>query len=408
MGGSIIKNELEAYKCCANEAIEFKLVRQESDIEDENTSFKPDMTHQLFGNNESIFGFKDLKVQMFYSAAKLETYIMLKYSEKVSPDTTDGVMPDDVVKVLASKMPSDFTSNLDDFLSKLPKEANFKPHGQLLHSYDITKGGENRVFEIYKAEISTPGFLEYHERLQTFVLFYIDAASYIDVDDDRWKFYVLYEKYLTNGNPMYAVAGYMTVYEYYAYPAKIRPRISQVLILPPFQRQSHGAELIQTFYNECYQRKEVLDITVEDPSENFQRLRDFVDVKNCLKLQSFQKESVQRGFCDGMAKEAQEKLKLTKRQARRVYEILRLKATDTSNKEEYKKYRLDVKKRLNAPFQKNGRDFQKLNNALQPDELTATVNSLTREQRLGYLENTFNDHIDMYRHVLERIAATSI
>lgn len=52
--------------------------------------------------------------------------------------------------------------------------------------------------------------------------------------------------------------------------------------------------------------------SVEDPSENFQRLRDFVDVKNCLKLPSFQKESVQRGFCDGLAKEAQDKLKLTK------------------------------------------------------------------------------------------------
>ena len=36
----------------------------------------------------------------------------------------------------------------------------------------------------------------------------------------------------------------------------------------------------------------VVDITVEDPSDNFVRLRDFVDTKNCLKLPSFAKAEV--------------------------------------------------------------------------------------------------------------------
>ena len=39
------------------------------------------------------------------------------------------------------------------------------------------------------------------------------------------------------------------------------------------------------------------------------------------------------------------------KQARRIYEILRLRATDCSNESEYRAYRLDVKKRLNLPFQ---------------------------------------------------------
>ena len=38
-------------------------------------------------------------------------------------------------------------------------------------------------------------------------------------------------------------------------------------------------------------------------------------------------------------------------QCRRVYEILRLRVTDLSNVEEYKAYRLEVKNRLNIPFQ---------------------------------------------------------
>ena len=33
------------------------------------------------------------------------------------------------------------------------------------------------------------------------------------------------------------------------------------MILPPFQKQGHGAQLLQTFYNTCYSRSEVKDIT---------------------------------------------------------------------------------------------------------------------------------------------------
>lgn len=52
-----------------------------------------------------------------------------------------------------------------------------------------------------------------------------------------------------------------------------------------------------------------------------------------------------------MAKEACNKFKINKKQARRVYEILRLKATNLSDKSAYLAYRLEVKNRLNAPFQ---------------------------------------------------------
>ncbi|KAK3612177.1 hypothetical protein CHS0354_016563 [Potamilus streckersoni] len=403
-GISLMKNKLEAYKCYANEALHFKLVRHESDLEDDRTTFHPDMTHQLFGDQESIFGYKDLEIQLYYSAAKLTTYLHIKYFDKVSPKRFEGVSADDVIKILAKEMPPGYYTNLDNFVAALPKDANFKPFGDLLHSYTVYKDGKDRKFEIYKISIDCPGFRDYHERLQTFLLFFVDAASFIDVDDDKWSFYLVFEKYRDNGNRMYAIVGYMTVYNYYAYPEKVRPRVSQVLIMPPFQRQGHGAQLLQTFYNECYKRNDILDITVEDPSENFQRLRDFVDAKNCSKLESFQPRHLHNGFSDEMMKEAQEKLKLSRKQARRVYEILRFKVTDPSNIKQYRKYRLDIKKRLNLPFQKNGRDFQKLQRALHPDELNATLSCMSIEQRHCYLEKAFEEHVEMCRHVIERLA----
>ena len=36
---------------------------------------------------------------------------------------------------------------------------------------------------------------------------------------------------------------------------------SQVLVLPPFQRMGHGAEMLQTFYNLVIPQKSVLDVT---------------------------------------------------------------------------------------------------------------------------------------------------
>lgn len=60
---------------------------------------------------------------------------------------------------------------------------------------------------------------------------------------------------------MYAIVGYGTVYQYYAYPKNIRPRISQVLVLPPFQRQGIGATMLRTIYNYYAGVDEVLDIT---------------------------------------------------------------------------------------------------------------------------------------------------
>jgi len=40
-----------------------------------------------------------------------------------------------------------------------------------------------------------------------------------------------------------------------------------------------------------------------------------------------------------------------KRQAHRIYEILRLQVTNINNEAEFKEYRLDVKQRLNIPYQ---------------------------------------------------------
>jgi histone acetyltransferase 1 len=54
----------------------------------------------------------------------------------------------------------------------------------------VIEGDE--TFEIYHCDVvQHPGFKEFHKRLQTFIMFFIDGASYIDDDDDKWQYFVM-------------------------------------------------------------------------------------------------------------------------------------------------------------------------------------------------------------------------
>ena len=58
-------------------------------------------------------------------------------------------------------------------------------------------------------------------------------------------------------------------------PARLR--ISQFLILPPHQTSGHGTHLYVTIQNSCVADATVHELTVEDPNEAFDALRDTVD-----------------------------------------------------------------------------------------------------------------------------------
>ncbi|KZC06490.1 PREDICTED: histone acetyltransferase type B catalytic subunit [Dufourea novaeangliae] len=395
---------LKALIVNSNDALEFKLIRTVGDLENDETTFKPEMSHQVFGDSESIFGYRDLKVKLYYSAGCLETYLGMTYSEKVNKMICEGVEADEVLPKIVEKLAPQVHDNLDLFIKSLEKDDTFRPQGELLHSFSVNDEGYTRKFEVYKADMTYKGFKEYHQRLQTFVLWYIDAANFIDIDDDRWHYFNMFEKYYTaDGNVRYATTGFATVYQYYAYPHHTRPRIAQVLILPPFQNMGLGAHLLHAIYREYIGRNQVKDITVEDPSVTFQRLRDYVDAINCSTLPSFSCEYLHQGFNKAMAVDAKETFKINKKQSRRVYEILRLRATDLTNEHMYREYRLDVKKRLNIPYKREQNDLRKLECALRHIDQKSNVTLPALEQRLQTLEKEYRSLEEEYKKVIKRL-----
>ena len=42
------------------------------------------MAHQIYGETENIFGYKDLQINVFYSADVLDVFYEVKFAKKVS------------------------------------------------------------------------------------------------------------------------------------------------------------------------------------------------------------------------------------------------------------------------------------------------------------------------------------
>lgn len=96
---------LESYVTEAADAVRFKLgkrhpahdsrtiprvlvlspfaVREPSDAVIDDDAFAPDMAHQIYGEKENIFGYKDLQINVLCSAGPLDFYYEVKYSKKV-------------------------------------------------------------------------------------------------------------------------------------------------------------------------------------------------------------------------------------------------------------------------------------------------------------------------------------
>ena len=196
----------------------------------------------------------------------------------------------------------------------------------------------------------------YHARLQFFLLFFIDRSSFINDSDLIWEILILLERRVTRHSSAvsHAVVGYTTLYKFLSYPSSWRLRLSQILILPPYQRCGHGAKLLQFVYDEAA-RRNFREVNIEDPAPVFQFLRDLTDVTNCRKRGFYQKQASEMLEGPGSAcaewdvayaRGVREALRIPMTQVRRCYEIFKLSQTDVRQPRQLELYRMEVKRRL--------------------------------------------------------------
>ena len=215
---------------------------------------------------------------------------------------------------------------------------------------------EDLSYTLYQGTFDTPGLREFHERLQIFLLFYIESSNYIDSSDPIWQIILLFQKRALKNKTTYCIVGYTTVYSFFSYPSFTKLRLSQILIIPPYQRRGHGKYLLTQVYENAKSNENIIEVNIEDPSPGFQRLRDTVDLQLCIENDYFQSTNKKKKAIDShldswdpnsaFVKEIKKNLKITEKQILRCYDIFKLKNLDREDEVEYKKYRLEIKSRL--------------------------------------------------------------
>jgi histone acetyltransferase 1 len=274
---------------------------------------QPPNTYFMFEETgDVIFGYSEPKVNISFRATDMKPSVKISYKQKINIDLPGLDKFVELDKVLAPYFPSEaFEETLDD----TPQES-WTPPGELLHSYKY----DGSFFEIWHASLLDPKAFQILRNMKVLIPMFIEGGTFAFLEDDeaenerwateRWKVFFIYQV----ENKDYSLAGFSTSYSFSTFPKALkngstsdskydsdgsdfleglavippvlpnstRERISQFLILPPYQRQSHGINLYQTMVKIFMNDPAIFEITVEDPNESFDCLRDYCDLSTLL------------------------------------------------------------------------------------------------------------------------------
>ncbi|GAA5901284.1 hypothetical protein JCM5296_005313 [Sporobolomyces johnsonii] len=403
------------------EALQLRLVRSSEDTdalpeEDQPLveTFSPAFVYPIYGEEETIFGYQGLSIDYRFASGSLAQYLHISYDAKF-PETAT-VKADDPEKTLYEFIPPSYAKVLAEFEKTVEKDAReFKPLGSKIGAYRMKPAGKGKgkgkaqagslpertwekveegegdedevLYEAYWSNWDTPGFKEFHRRAQIFVLLYIEGASYIDEEDGRWEFVTLFERRKRGDTVSYHFAGYVSFYSFFCWPDTKRLRLAQFVLLPIYHGQGHGSALYNLCYRNILSRDEISELTVEDPSETFEDMRDKCDLYTLLEGGDLKglTAPVDRAFAESIRK----KYKLADRQFYRLVEmilLLTLSVPPTSADADAaaKAFRLTVKKRLYL-FNKE--------QLLQIED---------KDERKAKLQETFESVVSDYRRLTEK------
>ncbi|KAI9846439.1 MAG: histone acetyltransferase 1 [Sclerophora amabilis] len=299
----------EDWSCDANKAVTIELVQRGPQSPKRLSRFHPQFTYPIFGESQTIFGYQGLRINIRFASHDVRPNLEVSWEKQY--ETVGDTAAVDVKQVLEDWLPTSAFEPLRDFETHIqsdPSASSFKPLGELVNSYTIN----SKRCEVWRAQLNDPDVRQMLQRMQIFIPFLIEGGTYINLDDpewslQRWSVFFLYENQAeppTSTTSPYVLLGYSTVYDYYLHSSPTLPkstppssalenfslstpppptyphrsRISQFLILPPFQHQGHGSHFYNSLVTSFLQAPSCVEITVEDPNEAFDDLRDYCDL----------------------------------------------------------------------------------------------------------------------------------
>jgi len=334
-------------------------------------NFQPQFTYPIFGDAESIYGYKDLVIYLCFDHFTFYPFLNIKYDKKIPNDDQIVDIKSTMLKYLPTSTIFKDEVKWVDAISE--EKTSYKIPGVKLDDFTI----KDEVYSVYKIDLKSSSGVELHKRLQILVLLFIEAGSYIDIEDELWELYVVYKE---GDEP--SLVGYATVYNYWKYPGfdkfdkglvEIRKKISQFIVLPNHQGNGVGG----TFYNRLYSiwanDDKVKEIVVEDPNESFDDMRDRSDLVRISRDINFDEISTAKITKEWFAA-TKAALKLETRQLSRLLEMILLhKLKRNTSHDSKKSIRLFIKTRL---YNKNREGLVALDEATRKDKLQSAYESL--------------------------------
>lgn len=313
-----IKDQVEEWSSNSNECFNIFLTNGDGS---EHASFNPEFSYPIFGDEEAIFGYQDLAINLTFAAHNLRPHLQVDFGEKFK--AIGDIKPTDVEGALKDFLPEEaFKATAEEDRSA----ADWKPPGERIREY--TRDGQK--YEIWCASLADEAAKKVLENMQILVPLFIEGGTTLQLEQDwttqRWKLFLVYnvKDKVAEGTSPYAFIGFGTSYRVFTFPgrrpdeAEMKPlrssettkasllqeaslekelddilrdsaiqspldlpsreRLSQFLILPTFQGKGHGRELYNAMYLHLTSPANVREFTVEDPNEAFDDMRDLCDM----------------------------------------------------------------------------------------------------------------------------------
>lgn len=244
-----------------------------------------------FFEDEKIYGYQGLKITIWVSSISFLSHADITF--QCTSDGGKGIT--DLKSALEKIFGETLLENKDDFLQTFSTENNFissvVSNGEKLqtqasngHISHFNGNSEDMSYdlEVFRLVVGDLAAGNLYSRLVPLVLLLVDGSNPIDVTDPSWELYLLTQKKIDQPeNSQHLLLGFAAVYRFYRYPDGSRLRLSQILVLPPYQHKGYGSYLVEVLSNVAIS-EDVYDLTVEEPLDYFQHVRTSLDVKRLI------------------------------------------------------------------------------------------------------------------------------
>ncbi|CAD6225222.1 unnamed protein product [Miscanthus lutarioriparius] len=264
----------------ANECMKVFLVRNPDEMGSVDcTSIVPFDLNHFFGEDGKIYGYKNLKINVWISAKSFHGYADISFDE-----TSDGGKGITDLKPVLQNIFGENLVEKEEFLHTFSKECEYIRTA-------VTNGSAIKLDGLYESDpaveivrVELQGAAAFlYSRLVPLILLLIEGSTPIDIGEHGWEMLLVVKKTTQEAVSKFELLGFAAVHNFYHYPESTRLRISQILVLPPYQGEGHGLRLLEAI-NYFAQSENIYDVTIEDPSDYLQYVRSSID---CLRLLTF-------------------------------------------------------------------------------------------------------------------------